>query len=439
MTIEYEIKNQTKKEKKSIEYDTLLSLENCSLDTLEILQHFYYSDDIEQYKRNKSLRASKAEDLEKELKRFYEHITHEKIGRKKYFKLNGLYDIELLPLQKETKAGKNKLRATLEAIILYVLKNKVITDTDMTTNKWLIKLGLVSEKTIRGYTRFNSNITYDKFINTHFTETFNDPKITYFDFKVNQKYTRELSTKEKFNLLKVYYSHVDTIRNTFNNALMNLEKHNLIIHNPEIYYGKTENDLMRLELEEIKKFIEIQNELKEKLGLEKNRKYYMNAKFKTALKIRLEQGLEVKLYNGKTISNVYTSVFKQKAIINKFSKKQLNKYFEKNADVKKMYDLLTHELMQNYKGAIVDKLNQLYEREKQSKVKYFEDEKKNKLNELELMIKNKKALGKTEKLKDKIINEYKNLIQLQEIYGNLLNCKAEEITQSYNNYLKKAN
>ena len=439
MTIEYEIKNQTKKEKKSIEHDTLLSLEDCSLDTLEVLRYFYYSDDVKQYKRKKSLRTNKAQDLEKELKRFYEHISYEQVGRKKYFKLNGLYDIELLPLQKETKAGKDKLRATLEAIILYALKNKVITDTDMTTNKWLIKLGLVSESMIRDYTRFNSNQASDKFITKHFAETFKSSEITYFDIEMNQEVTRELSTKEKSNLLKVFYSHVDTIRNTFNNALINLEKHNLIIYNPNIYYGKNENVLVRLELEEIKKFLEVQNELKEKLGLEKNRKYYMNAKFKSALKSRLAKGLEVKLYNGKTISNVYTSVFKQKAIINKFSTKQLNKYFEKNTDVKKMYDLLSHELIQKYKGAIVDKLNQLYEREKLSKVKYFENEKKKKLSELELMIKNKKAIGNTDRIKNKIINEYSYLIQLQEVYEKAGNSKAEELTQSYNDYLEKIN
>lgn len=398
MTIEYEIKNQTKKEKKSIEHDTLLSLEDCSLDTLEVLRYFYYSDDVKQYKR------------------------------KKYFKLNGLYDIELLPLQKETKAGKNKLRATLEAIILYALKNKVITDTDMTTNKWLIKLGLVSESMIRDYTRFNSNQSNKEFIDKHFAETFKSSEITYFDIEMNQEVTRELSTKEKSNLLKVFYSHVDTIRNTFNNALINLEKHNLIIYNPNIYYGKNENVLVRLELEEIKKFLEVQNEIKEKLGLEKNRKYYMNAKFKTALKNRLSKGLEVKLYNDKTINNAYTSVFKQKAIINKFSTKQLNKYFEKNTDVKKMYDLLSHELIQKYKGAIVDKLNQLYEKEKLSKVKYFENEKKNKLNELELMIKNKKALGKTDRIKNKIINEYSYLIQLQEVYEKAGKSKVKELT-----------
>ncbi|MCE4956732.1 hypothetical protein [Macrococcoides caseolyticum] len=215
--IKYEIVNQVKKQDNEIEYEFLKELESRLVDREEILKHFYFQEDYESYLKTKTIKkASKLESIKRELERFYEFVEIEKVGRKNFYKLSGLYPLEYLPLEKERTNAKTKedLRASLEAILLYALKNNRVSSIDMTTNEWLVDLGLITRCVLNDYKLFNSRIYSEKVVDEIFRNIYMDDKIIYEEYYKNSSVVinRELSYNEKKEMLKNYFFIIDILR-----------------------------------------------------------------------------------------------------------------------------------------------------------------------------------------------------------------------------------
>lgn len=429
--IKYEISNKIKSEEKLKTYEELVLYQEKLLTLEEILRIFYFEDEYKSYIKNKKLKhANTKKNIIKELERFYEFVEIEKIGRKSYYKLSGLYPKEFLPMEKEISIkSKEDLRASLEAIVLYALKNKRVTSTDMTTNEWLVHLGLITRQVLNDYKRFqngkHSKVTVDKM--------FDEIGISDYHYDYVLKCERYLNNKEKLAILEVYFNIVDMLRDTFNNTLKHLDSNKLIIHNPNVYYGTKmkavigednvvtyeKDELVRLELEEINAYLKLENQIKTKLGIETNRKYFLNRKFMNEINKELKKGLNVTLYNGEQLSNIYSNIYKQRAILNKFTNKQLQNYFKKNKDVKEKYDLLSDELLDHYKGNILVKLSNTYDKTAQKNIKYYEKEKSIKINRVLDCKERGLIIGKEENFINNLKTGYDNLIQLQGFYSEI--------------------
>lgn len=441
--IKYEIVNQVKKQGNEVDYEYLKELESRLVDREEIMKHFYFQEDYESYLKTKTIKkASKLESIKRELERFYEFVEIEKVGRKNFYKLSGLYPLEYLPLEKEKSNSRSKeeLRASLEAILLYALKNNRVSSIDMTTNEWLVELVLITRDVLNDYKLFNNRKHSKNAVNTIFDNVYSNDYIKYEEKYMSGSIVieRKLTYLEKKELLENYFKIIDMLRDTFVNAVKHLNDNKMIIHNADVYYGTelkevlnddfkkelVKGDLKRFELEEIAKYIEIEKKIRTKLDLDTDRRFYMNRAFVNMMNNETMKGLKVKLYDD-TIKNVkYTNVFKKRSIINKFTDKQLLNYFKKNKDVKVMYDLLNDELLEKYKGSILIKLNEQYIKNTYKKTEYYITVKNKKIEE----IKRDKIAGKILGNEKRIILEtetsFDNLIRLQNVY---LELKSESI------------
>ncbi|MCE4957274.1 hypothetical protein [Macrococcoides caseolyticum] len=204
----------------------------------------------------------------------------------------------------------------------------------------------------------------------------------------------------------------------------------MVIHNADVYYGTelkemlnidkkielVKGELKRFELEEVAKYIEVEKGIRTKLNLDTDRRFYMNKTFVKMINEETAKGLEVILYNGEKKKSRYTDVFKKRAIINKFTDKQLMNYFKKNKDVKVMYDLLNDELVDKYKGSILLKMNERYNKSAFEKTKYYISVKNKKIDDIKKDKLEGKIFGNEEHFINETEDSFNNLIRLQNVY-----------------------
>jgi len=454
MEIKYEIVNQTRTEENTLDYELLKSLEGVPLNTAKCLDLFFFQDEYEKYLKIKEIKsAKKKESLKREMERFYENVEIVKVGRKNMYKLTGLYPAYEVPLNKLVKTrSKEDLRASFEAILLYVLKYDVIPEIDLTSNQWLNRFGYLNINLINSYKEFHKNKNNEDYIESFFRKHNLKNDIIY---NVNGCETdRYLTIKEKRAILENYFSHIDMLKDTFMNGLQNLQKNKLISYDSDIYYGITKkvvedfsgeeriiDDHVRLELEEKKLYLKHETRLREELDLDNNRKYYMNKNFKSEIKKVLKQGLEAELYNGVKMNRSFTGVYRKIAIFNKFTEKQLQSYLAKNPDVKEKYNLITCELLQLYRESVEKKFEAINSSSAKKKVKYFEELKNKEIEDIKNKFEKGLAVGKIDGFLKNINNDFRTVLEMQDVYSIIGNEINKDIHINYkdnlDSYLRK--
>lgn len=341
----------------SISVDSLRSFENN-----QVRSDIAYSkldNDLWQRKRGK-LAKKDYKTYEKTINQFFVEfykVENQQDRRKKDIVFGELHNSDASPIKREDNRGNvpSELTIAFRMIVLSVLKNKDITNENLTLFNWLKEFYIINDTLYSDYKKDRNNLNGHALLKNIDTNQFS--------FNIET-----LSTKEKQSMIKQYYYNVvEFLKNKLNVALRKLESDGMI-HIQNYMVGtkinkndKTQNTCSHiLTPQEVSKLKELEIAIKDELNLHHlvGKRLYYHDGFKKELNNRLSKD-GLKTTNS---HNYYEYVYNTYTINKIFTDEQLTNYINKNTYIKETLSQEKEEFIHNFRKLVSKAVCQKYDR-----------------------------------------------------------------------------